>query len=123
MDKDGGMSKYPTNKIGAAYGSGYCDAQCPHDLKWINGEANMEDWDPSSSDPNAGTGKYGTCCNEMDIWEANSQSTQITPHSCSVQGQYRCEGTECGDTSKGDRYNGVCDKDGCDYNPYRLGNT
>jgi len=44
MDADGGKSKYSTNEIGAAYGSGYCDAQCPHDLKWINGEANIENW-------------------------------------------------------------------------------
>lgn len=33
----------------------------------------------------------------------------------------RCNGTECGDNSSGDRYNGVCDKDGCDFNNYRLG--
>ena len=38
MDADGGASKYPNNKAGAAYGTGYCDAQCPHDLKFINGE-------------------------------------------------------------------------------------
>jgi len=38
MDEDGGMSKYPTNKAGAKYGTGYCDAQCPRDLKFINGE-------------------------------------------------------------------------------------
>ena len=38
MDADGGMAKYPTNKAGAKYGTGYCDAQCPHDLKFINGE-------------------------------------------------------------------------------------
>jgi cellulose 1,4-beta-cellobiosidase len=37
MDADGGMSKYPTNKAGAKYGTGYCDAQCPRDLKYING--------------------------------------------------------------------------------------
>jgi len=24
------------------YGTGYCDAQCPHDLKWINGVANVQ---------------------------------------------------------------------------------
>lgn len=91
-------------------------------MKWINGEANCLDWVPSSYDPNSGTGHYGTCCAEMDIWEANSQSTQLTAHSCSISGQYRCEGTECGDNESGDRYNGVCDKDGCDFNPYRLGN-
>jgi cellulose 1,4-beta-cellobiosidase len=40
MEKDGGKSAHPTNKAGAKYGTGYCDAQCPHDVKWINGEAN-----------------------------------------------------------------------------------
>jgi len=33
MDADGGLKKYPTNKAGAKYGTGYCDAQCPRDLK------------------------------------------------------------------------------------------
>jgi hypothetical protein len=43
--------------------------QCPHDLKWINGKANCKDWKPSDNDPNSGTGHYGTCCAEMDIWD------------------------------------------------------
>jgi cellulose 1,4-beta-cellobiosidase len=38
MDKDGGMAKYSGNKAGAKYGVGYCDAQCPRDLKFINGQ-------------------------------------------------------------------------------------
>ena len=38
MDADGGMSRYSGNKAGAKYGTGYCDAQCPHDIKFINGE-------------------------------------------------------------------------------------
>ena len=38
MEADGGMSKYSGNKAGAKYGTGYCDAQCPHDIKFINGE-------------------------------------------------------------------------------------
>ena len=121
MDADGGMSKYPGNKCGAKYGTGYCDAQCPHDLKFINGEANCEDWKPSNSDKNSGVGKYGTCCNEMDVWESNSISTVYTSHVCTVQGQTRCEGIECGDTDAGQRHDGICDKDGCDFNPYRLG--
>ena len=37
MDQDGGLSEYPTNKAGAKYGTGYCDAQCPQDVKFING--------------------------------------------------------------------------------------
>ena len=28
MDSDGGSAKYPLNKAGAKYGTGYCDAQC-----------------------------------------------------------------------------------------------
>lgn len=38
MDADGGLSKFPTNKAGAQYGTGYCDAQCPRDLQFINGQ-------------------------------------------------------------------------------------
>ena len=55
----------------------------------------------------------------MDIWEANSISTAYTPHGCTKSGPYRCEGTECGDGDE--RYSGVCDKDGCDFNSYRFG--
>ena len=121
MDTDGGMSKYAGNKAGAKYGTGYCDAQCPHDVKFINGEANCQDWSPSNSDKNSGMGWYGTCCNEMDIWESNSISTAYTSHVCTVKGQTRCEGAECGDNASGQRHNGVCDKDGCDFNPYRMG--
>ena len=38
MDSDGGVAKYPTNKAGAKYGTGYCDSQCPQDIKFINGQ-------------------------------------------------------------------------------------
>ena len=38
MDSDGGMSAYDGNKAGAKYGTGYCDSQCPRDIKFINGE-------------------------------------------------------------------------------------
>jgi cellulose 1,4-beta-cellobiosidase len=41
MDQDGGLSKYSTNKAGAKYGTGYCDTQCPHDIKFINGEVSI----------------------------------------------------------------------------------
>ncbi|KAJ0391405.1 hypothetical protein P43SY_011657 [Pythium insidiosum] len=121
MDQDGGMARFPTNKAGAAYGTGYCDAQCPHDLKFIHGEANVLNWTASATDGNAGMGKYGSCCMEMDIWEANRMSTAYTSHPCSVDGTYRCSSpSECGDGSS-HRYDGVCDKDGCDFNPYRMG--
>jgi len=122
MDKDGGKSKFEKNEAGAKYGTGYCDAQCPHDLKFINGEPNMLDWQPSATDPNAGKGKYGTCCVEMDIWEANSISTAYTAHSCDVQEQTRCEGVQCGDNPD-HRFDGACDKNGCDFQTHRLGNS
>ena len=110
-------------RSGAKYGTGYCDAQYPHDLKWINGDANLLDWNASKTDANAGVGRYGTCCAELDIWEANIMSTQMTVHGCNVKGQTRCEGKDCGDNNKGQRFQGVCDKDGCDMNPYRMGVT
>lgn len=121
MDKDGGASKYPTNKAGAGYGTGYCDAQCPHDLKFINGEANVLEWDPSDVDINSGHGHYGSCCVELDIWEANSLATAFTLHPCDIVGPARCEGVDCGDNASDDRYNGICDKDGCDFHNWRMG--
>ena len=55
----------------------------------------------------------------MDVWEANMNGAAFTPHVCSVQGQTRCEGTDCGDGDE--RYDGICDKDGCDFNSFRMG--
>merc|ERR1712125_281585 len=119
MDADGGMGKNPSNKSGAKFGTGYCDAQCPQDLKFINGEANILNW--TSSGPDTGTGHYGACCTEMDIWEANSISTAYTAHSCSSDGHTRCEGDDCGNKDD-NRFKGVCDKNGCDVQTFRLGN-
>ena len=55
----------------------------------------------------------------MDIWEANNDAAAFTPHPCSVDGQTECSGTDCGDDDE--RYAGVCDKDGCDFSSFRLG--
>ncbi|KAF4612635.1 hypothetical protein D9613_011799 [Agrocybe pediades] len=121
MDEDGGMARFSTNKAGAKYGTGYCDSQCPRDIKFINGEANAEGWQPASNDANAGTGNYGSCCNEMDVWEANSISAAYTPHPCDGTQSTRCSGTACGGSSN--RYGSSCDPDGCDFNSFRMGNT
>lgn len=51
----------------------------------------------------------------MDIWEANSRATSIAPHVCKHDGLYRCTGAEC-------EFDGECDKWGCGFNPYALGN-
>merc|ERR1711972_841005 len=79
----------------------------------------MGNWTPSGSD--TGTGHYGACCTEMDIWEANSISSAYTAHSCSVNGHTRCEGDDCGNKDD-NRFKGVCDKNGCDVQTFRLGN-
>mmetsp|Transcript_91759 Transcript_91759/g.165699 ORF Transcript_91759/g.165699 Transcript_91759/m.165699 type:complete len:487 (-) Transcript_91759:329-1789(-) len=119
MEADGGVAKSAgKNEAGAMYGTGYCDAQCPHDLKFIDGQANILNWNSTSDPP---IGHYGICCAEMDIWEANSRATAYTPHPCSIEGSLRCEGAACGDNEGGGRYDGVCDKDGCDFNSWRMG--
>ncbi|KAJ3891477.1 cellulase CEL7A [Lentinula edodes] len=120
MDADGGASRFPTNKAGAKFGTGYCDSQCPHDIKFIDGLANIDDWTPASNSPNTGTGSTGSCCSEMDIWEANSISAAVTPHPCTVTEQTSCTGTTC---SSPNSTAGVCDQAGCDFNSYRLGDT
>ncbi|KAI5782102.1 endoglucanase EG-1 [Peziza echinospora] len=98
MNKYGGESAL--NRAGAYHGSGYCDAQC-FVTPFINGVGNIE-------------GK-GSCCNEMDIWEGNARAQSIAPHPCNKTSLYECVGDECA-------FDGVCDKWGCTYNPYGLGN-
>merc|ERR1712045_2651 len=62
---------------------------------------------------------------EFDLWESNSISTAYTAHACSVKEQTRCEGADCGDDrhgpAPGHRFDGVCDKNGCDLQTFRLG--
>lgn len=62
-------------EVGAAYGSGYCDAQF------------------------LGTGDIG--CAEFDIWEANRAATVYTTHACTATGQFAkgsatCDSNGCG---------------------------
>jgi cellulose 1,4-beta-cellobiosidase len=159
MDADGGMARFPTNKAGAKYGTGYCDSQCPRDIKFINGQVHeprylllklsrADSWDRltlrAGQDrartstlvpavrvfhfvfrrPTHTPKDYGTCCAEMDIWEANSNAEALTPHPCTVTSQTRCTGDACGGTAN--RYGSACDPDGCDFNrsasslPFRL---
>ena len=105
MPMNGGpnlVSGYP-----AQYGLSYCDAQCSN-IKFINGFAN--------------TNNSGSCCAEMDIWEANSYATQFTSHNTKYPGQQVCTNSaECGQ-GNGNRYSGFADMDGADVNLYRNGN-
>ncbi|KAK2057160.1 family 7 glycosyl hydrolase [Colletotrichum caudatum] len=101
MPSDGGKSSSSLNKLGPAWGTGYCDAQC-FKTSFINGTGNLE-------------GK-GSCCNELDIWEANTRATHIAPHPCSQPWLYKCVGEECEKA-------GVCDKAGCSWNPNVINST
>ncbi|KAJ7615849.1 glycoside hydrolase [Roridomyces roridus] len=96
MPVNGGAS--PTNAAGAAYGTGYCDSQCPTGINFVNGTTNVD-------------GSLGSCCNEMDLWEANSLDTQLTPHPCNVSGEFICTGSGCSN---------LCDPSGCEFNPFRV---
>ncbi|KAH7303444.1 cellobiohydrolase [Stachybotrys elegans] len=126
MPADGGLSSQPENEAGAEYGTGYCDAQCARDLKFLGGIANYEGWEPSDSDDSAGVGGRGACCAEIDVWESNAHAFALTPHACENNDYHVCvdgEGAGCGGTYSEERYGGLCDANGCDYNPYRMGNV
>ncbi|KAF7334722.1 Glucanase [Mycena venus] len=126
MDADGGVAKSNgANKAGPKYGTGYCDSQCPRDIKFINGVANSAGWTASLIDTNGGTGTMGTCCPEMDVWEANKIATAYAAHPCSILGQSTCTGTGCSaPNSHGILFTqGTCDQAGCDFNSYRMGDT
>ncbi|TGO48119.1 hypothetical protein BOTNAR_0492g00110 [Botryotinia narcissicola] len=94
LPADGGISS--ANTAGAKYGTG--------------------------NNANTGVGNHGSCCAEMDIWEANSITTAVTPHSCDTVTPTVCTGDACGGTYSSSRYAGTCDPDGCDFNSYRMGN-
>jgi cellulose 1,4-beta-cellobiosidase len=65
------------------------------------------------------SGFYGSCCAEMDVFEGNKAAAAFTAHPCSSSGQSRCQEPDCGHV---DGVTGECDGNGCDYNPYRMGN-
>ncbi|TDZ68066.1 Exoglucanase 1 [Colletotrichum trifolii] len=115
MDADGGMAKNPGNEAGARYGTGYCNAECTRSNLFVQGQANSEGWQPHES---GGEGKLGACCSTFDVWNSNSQSFQTQSRPCSQNGLHGCTWDECDQIriSK-------CAREGCEYNPYRLGAT
>jgi cellulose 1,4-beta-cellobiosidase len=76
MDAHGGLGQ-GDNNAGWKYGTAYADAQCPKDLKFIRGVANIHK-------------DVGSCGTEIDLLEANSEAMAFTLHSCLHQGP--CEG-------------------------------
>ncbi|KAH9118821.1 hypothetical protein AeMF1_008210, partial [Aphanomyces euteiches] len=97
MAQDGG--KTGNNTADAAYGTGYCDAQGPTGVSFINGQANFNN--------------LGQCCAEMDIWEANKYANVVTPHPCVIDDVYTCSNSQQCNS---------CDKGGCGVNPWTAGN-
>lgn len=92
--------------VGSAYGMNYGDAQCAEDIKWVAGSVNF--------------GNRGACSMEMDLLEANRHATAFTVHPCNTKGVTLCRNAStCGTGSF--RYSGLCDRNGADYNPYRMG--
>lgn len=88
------------NAAGWTRGVGYCDAQCPTDLKFVQ---------------NLGWREPGTvmsCCPEMDLFEGNRLSAAMTAHPCTADVQSTC------DTSAENCTN-PCDTDGADTNLFR----
>lgn len=125
MDKNGEIGG--ANKAGVARGTGYCDGQCARDIKFSNGHANNKGWKPNPKDPYdaTGSGSEGYCCAEFDLWEANKISTAFTAHPQVPTGKVTCTDdgpVKCGN-QQDDRYVAPSDRDGCDINAYRNGDT
>lgn len=92
--------------LDSSYGVNYGDAQCPKDIKYLQGKANL--------------GTLGACANEYDIWEANSKATSFALHPCKVTGVTPCAtDVDCGVGES--RFKGVCDKSGANFNFNREG--
>ncbi|KAK4149475.1 Exoglucanase 1 [Chaetomidium leptoderma] len=105
MDPDGGQAKYPSNKAGAECGTAYCDQL----------QAGPE------TDDFLGKGRMGACCPEFRGWDSNSHSFSMSSHTCPDDGLYICNGYSC--DSYDERAISKCDRWGCSYNLYRMGNT
>ncbi|KAK3361940.1 family 7 glycosyl hydrolase [Lasiosphaeria ovina] len=126
MDADGGVSRFPAtaNTAGAAYGTGYCDARCSRDQRFVGGKANSDGWVPSETDPSSCAGKYGACCPEFAVWNSNAHSFSMSSHPCPQSDYHVCEGLLCNASARApdEPSSGQCDPRGCSYNPFRMGN-
>lgn len=95
----------------------------------------MLDWETYGS-TFSGRGRYGSCCNEFSLWEANIESTSMNFRPCNSAGLFilswfskwiiglivNIVGPKRCNSTNGNECDEQCDKDGCDYNPYRVGN-
>jgi cellulose 1,4-beta-cellobiosidase len=47
MPKNGGLG-IGNNTAGAKYGTGFCNAECTHDNRFVAGKANLEEWNSTT---------------------------------------------------------------------------
>ncbi|CAL1132622.1 unnamed protein product [Cladocopium goreaui] len=89
------------NVAGWRRGLGYCDAQCPKDLRFVQGTGYNSD------------NRYASCCPEMDLFEANRFVSALTAHPCKSDQASVCDSStnpDCG---------AECDSNGGDINTFR----
>ncbi|KAM7208219.1 Exoglucanase 1 [Naviculisporaceae sp. PSN 640] len=127
MDEDGGMKKFPGNKAGAEYGTGYCDSKCPRNERYVGGVANFDGWKRANESDwtSPYEGELRACCPEMAVWNSNAHSYQVSSHLCPKNEYTVCKDKSCDyyipysdDEDRLER----CDKWGCSYNPFQMGN-
>jgi len=106
MDATGNLgARYADGKENGAgwkRGLGYCDAQCPRDMKFVQGVG----WQSNRS--------VMSCCPEMDLFEGNRMSVAITAHPCST-----VSASTCDTSAPGAKCENPCDTDGADANLFR----
>ncbi|KAI8446517.1 glycoside hydrolase [Phakopsora pachyrhizi] len=91
MEADGGKSK--ANQAGAPYGTGFCSSKCPTNLRFVNGKANV--LVPTLIAPITNFGTMGSCCPEVDVWQANQVSQTFSAHPCISNKPVTCHGMSC----------------------------
>mmetsp|Transcript_20253 Transcript_20253/g.47978 ORF Transcript_20253/g.47978 Transcript_20253/m.47978 type:complete len:572 (+) Transcript_20253:38-1753(+) len=105
MDTYGNMNSISNsgvmNVAGWRRGLGYCDAQCPTDLRFVQDKGFNQN------------NHYASCCPEMDLFEANRFVSAMTAHPCKLTSESVC------DASKNKKCKAECDSNGADVNTFR----
>jgi len=105
MDRYGNLNSVSSdgvmNTAGWKRGLGYCDAQCPTDLRFVQGAGYNKD------------NKFASCCPEMDLFEGNRFVQAFTAHPCKLAMASVCDSSKEADCAA------QCDSAGADINTFR----
>lgn len=105
MDRFGNLNSVSgdgvMNTAGWRRGLGYCDAQCPKDLRFVQGQGYNKDH------------VLASCCPEMDLFEGNRFVQAFTAHPCKLAKATVCNSSEVKDCGA------ACDSAGADINTFR----